>query len=77
VLNFYDRIHKVERIVNVSHLAVGALKGGKTPTKKSYKWSPSETVAVSCLLTTYYSTSKGGLPPVATKGAPAPAVAKK
>jgi type IV pilus assembly protein PilO len=67
VLNFYDRIQKVERIVNVSHLTMGALKGGKAPVKKSYKWSPNETVLASCLVTTFYSTSKGGPPPVAVK----------
>jgi type IV pilus assembly protein PilO len=67
VLNFYDRLQKMERIVNVSRLTMGALKGGKVPAKKSYKWSPSETVSASCLLTTFYSTSKGGPPPVAAK----------
>jgi type IV pilus assembly protein PilO len=67
VLNFYDRIQKTERIVNVSRLVMGALKGGRVPAKKSYKWSPSETVSASCVLTTFYSTSKGGPPPVAAK----------
>jgi len=67
VLNFYDRIQKLERIVNVSHLTVAALKGGKTAVKRSYKWSPNETVAASCILTTFYSTAKGGTPPAAVK----------
>jgi type IV pilus assembly protein PilO len=67
VLNFYDRIQKMERIVSVSHLTMGALKGGKAPVKKSYKWSPHETVSASCLVTTFYSTSKGGPQPVAAK----------
>jgi type IV pilus assembly protein PilO len=66
VLNFYDRIQKLERIVNVSHLTMGALKGGKAPVK-AYKWSPNETVGAKCLLTTFYSTSKGGTPPAAAK----------
>lgn len=67
VLNFYDRVQKLERIVNVSHLTMGALKGGKAPVKKSYKWSPNETVTASCLVTTFYSTSKGGTPPASAK----------
>ena len=67
VTNFYDRLKSMERIVNVSNLTMGALKGGKVPAKKSYKWNPNETVAASCLLTTFYSTSKGGPPPVAVK----------
>jgi type IV pilus assembly protein PilO len=66
VLNFYDRLQKTERIVNVNNLTMGALKGGKSP-GKPYKWSPNETVGAKCLLTTFYSTSKGGPPPVAAK----------
>jgi type IV pilus assembly protein PilO len=68
VLNFYDRLQRMERIVNVSRLTMGALKGGKVQGKKSYHWSPNETVSASCLLTTFYSTSKGGPPqPAAAK----------
>jgi hypothetical protein len=65
VLNFYDRIQKLERIVNVNHFAMGALKGGKSAVRKSYNWSPNETVSSSCLVTTFYSNSKGGSPPAA------------
>lgn len=69
VLNFFDRLQKVRRIVNVSKLTMGALKGsgGKSAVRKSYKWSPSETVSANCLLTTFYSTSKGGPPPAVKK----------
>jgi type IV pilus assembly protein PilO len=67
VLNFYDRIQRLERIVNVNHLSMGALKGGKVPAKRAYKWSPNETVSANCLLTTFYSTSKGGPAPAAVK----------
>jgi type IV pilus assembly protein PilO len=67
VLNFYDRLQKSERIVNVGRLTMSALKGGKVPVKKSYKWSSNETVSASCLLTTFYSTSKSGAPPAAAK----------
>src|SRR5450755_503788 len=58
VVNFFERLQKLERIVNVSHLSIGALKGGKTGIKKSYTWSPNETVAANCMLTTYYSNPK-------------------
>lgn len=67
VLNFYDRLQKLERIVNVSRLSMGALKGGKAPVKGSYKWSPNETVLANCVLTTFYSTSKSGPRPAAAK----------
>ncbi len=67
VLNFFDRLQKLERIVNVSHLAMGSLKGGKTGVKKSYTWSPNETVGANCVLTTYYSNPKSATPPPAAK----------
>jgi hypothetical protein len=65
VLNFYDRLQKVQRIVNVSQLTMGALKGGKSSVKKAYKWSPDETVSANCLLTTFYSIPKAGPPAAA------------
>ena len=73
VLNFFDRLQKLERIVNVSHMTMGALKGGKPSVKKTYKWSPSETVAANCVLTTFYSASNYGN----AKGGPTPVAAKK
>jgi type IV pilus assembly protein PilO len=75
VVNFFERLQKVERIVNVTHLTMGALKGGKTGVKKGYAWSPNETVGANCTLTTFYSTSKGGTPPA--KGGTPPAAVKK
>jgi len=67
VLKFFERLQNVERIVNVTHLTMGALKGGKTGAKKGYAWSPNETVGANCTLTTFYSTNKGGPPPAAVK----------
>ncbi len=67
VLKFYDQLQKSERIVNVSKLTMGSLKGGKSSVRRAYKWSPTETVSANCLLTTFYSTSKGGTPPAAAK----------
>lgn len=67
VLNFFDRLQRLERIVNVSRITMGALKGGKSAVRRSYKWSPSETVSANCVLTTFYSTSKGGATPAAAK----------
>jgi type IV pilus assembly protein PilO len=67
VVNFFDRLQKMERIVSVSHLTMGSLKNGRTAVKKSYAWSPNETVGASCVLTTYYSNPKSGPPPAAAK----------
>lgn len=70
VVDFFDRVRKLERIVNVSRLQIGSLKlGGKTGIRKSYGWAPNETVAANCVLTTFYS-----LPAPA---APAPGAPKK
>jgi type IV pilus assembly protein PilO len=67
VLNYFDRLQKLERIANVGHLAMGSLKGGKVPTKKTYKWAPTETVGASAILTTFYSNPKAGPAPVPVK----------
>jgi type IV pilus assembly protein PilO len=70
VLEFYTRLQNMDRIVSVSHLQMGAIKGnGKSGIKKSYKWRPDETVAASCVLTTYYSNPKPGAPPPGAKPA--------
>lgn len=63
VVNFYDRLAKMERIVNVSRLTMGSLKGGKTGVKRGYPWSPKETVGANCLLTTFYSNPTPATPP--------------
>jgi len=63
VVNFYDRLAKMERIVNVSRLTMGSLKGGRTGIKRAYAWSPKETVGANCLLTTFYSNPKAVTPP--------------
>ena len=71
VVSFYDRLQRLERIVNVSKLTMGALKGngGKSGVKKAYPWSKKETVAANCVLTTFYSNPKAvAPPPVAAKG---------
>jgi type IV pilus assembly protein PilO len=67
VRDFYDRVQKLQRIVNVSKLQMAALKGGRVPTKKAYKWSPNETVGASCVLTTFYSSTAKATPPAAAK----------
>src|SRR5216684_9256988 len=55
-LNFFDRVSKLERIVNVSGLLVATTK---TPSdakvKHSYQYAPNESVAASFTATTFYS----------------------
>jgi type IV pilus assembly protein PilO len=55
-LNFFDRVSKLERIVNVSNLLVATTK---TPNaggvKHTYQYAPNESVVASFTATTYFS----------------------
>ncbi len=56
MLGFFDRLGKVERIVNVSNLLVASTrKPSDAKTKHTYQYAPSETVVATCLTTTYFS----------------------
>src|ERR1022692_4498992 len=56
MLGFFDRLGKVERIVNVSSLAVASTrKPGDAKAKRSYQYAPGESVVATCLTTTYFS----------------------
>ena len=56
VLNFFDRVSKLERIVNVSGLLVSTTK---TPSlakvKHTYQYAPNESIVASFTATTYFS----------------------
>jgi type IV pilus assembly protein PilO len=55
-LNFFDRVSKLERIVNVSGLLVSTTKnpsGAKA--KHSYQYAPNESVVATFTATTYFS----------------------
>src|SRR5271168_3067542 len=56
MLNFFDRVGKLERIVNISGLLVSTTK---KPTdakvKHQYQYAPNESVAASFTATTFYS----------------------
>jgi type IV pilus assembly protein PilO len=56
MLNFFDRVGKLERIVNISGLLVSTTK---KPTdakvKHSYQYAPNESVAATFTATTFYS----------------------
>jgi len=56
MLNFFDRVAKLERIVNVGDLLVSTTKnpnGAKT--KHTYQYAPNESVVASFTATTYFS----------------------
>ena len=63
-LNFFDRVSKLERIVNVSQLLVASTKKpGDAKTKHTYQYAPNESVVATCLATTFYSHDAGVVAP--------------
>ena len=78
MLNFFDRVGKLERIVNVSGLLVASVrKPGDAKTKHTYQYAPNESIVVTCTATTYYSHDVDPTPagPGKPGQAPAPAAA--
>lgn len=77
MLGFFDRVGKLERIVNVSGLLVASTrKPTDAKVKKQYQYAPTETVVASCTTTTYFSHDLE--PPAAASGVkPAPTAVKK
>lgn len=56
VVNFFDRVSKLERIVNVSSVMVASTKkASEAKVKYTYNYAPNESVAVSCVATTFFS----------------------
>jgi type IV pilus assembly protein PilO len=56
VLSFFDRVGKLERIVNISAVTMASTKnpsGAKL--KHTYQYAPNESVVVSCTATTFFS----------------------
>ena len=56
VLNFFDRLGKTERIVNVSSLLMAnPKKSSEAKTKGNYQYAPGESVVATCTATTFFS----------------------
>jgi type IV pilus assembly protein PilO len=56
VLGFFDRVGKLERIVNVSNLLMATTrKPGEAKAKHQYQYAANESVVATCLTTTYFS----------------------
>ncbi len=56
VLSFFDKVSKLERIINISGLQMASvLDPGPAKAKKRYKYAPTETVVATCVATSYYS----------------------
>jgi Tfp pilus assembly protein PilO len=56
MLNFFDHVGKLERIVNVSGLLVSTTKKpGDAKAKHQYQYAPNESVVATCTATTFFS----------------------
>jgi type IV pilus assembly protein PilO len=56
VLAFFDKMAKLDRIVNVSNLQMATVeKPGDAKVRRRYNYAPTETVVASCTATTYFS----------------------
>jgi type IV pilus assembly protein PilO len=56
MLGFFDRVGKLERIVNVSNLLVASTrKPADAKAKHTYQYAPNESVVATCVATTYFS----------------------
>ena len=55
VLNFFDRLGKLARIVNVSDLKMAGIQSGKTVGNKAYAYNPNESAVAICNIITFFS----------------------
>jgi len=56
VLNFFDRVSKLERIVNISNLLVATTKKpSEAKAKHTYQYAASESIVATCTATTFFS----------------------
>jgi type IV pilus assembly protein PilO len=71
MLGFFDRLGKVERIVNVSNLLVASTRSpGVAKAKHTYQYAPGESVVATALTTTYFSHDLDPATPAASKPGP-------
>src|SRR5215831_3968360 len=70
VLNFFQKVADLERIVNIDSLQMANPKNqGAAKVKMTYQYAPGETVLASCIATTFFSREPSAAAP-ATAGAP-------
>jgi type IV pilus assembly protein PilO len=74
VLNFFQRVGELERIVNIDNLNIANTKNtGAAKVRGSYPYAPGETIVANCTATTFFSREPDATPPAkpGTPGAPA------
>src|SRR5437763_7462943 len=75
-LNFFDRVSKLERIINISNLTIATTKSpSAAKAKHTYQYAPNESVVATFTATTYFSHDL--TPSAAGAGKPGTPAAKK
>jgi len=73
VLSFFDKVARLERIINISNLQMATpARQADAKTKKKYNYAPGASVVASCTATTFFSRT----PDAAPAAPPAPAKKK-
>ena len=67
IVDFFARLSRLSRIINVGDLKFDSLAGGRSP----YPLRPSTTVTGTCTITTFFTTSEAAPPPTAAGKKPA------
>lgn len=68
LLNFFDKVAHMERIVNVSSLAMSTIKKPSgAGVRRQYTYAPGESVVVTCVATTFFSHDNTTPMPAAAK----------
>jgi type IV pilus assembly protein PilO len=67
MLNFFERVAKLERIINIGNIQMGSL-GADGGMKKGYQYAPHESVGAKCVATTFFSREASSTPAPAVKG---------
>src|SRR5262249_48198985 len=76
VLNFFQRVSELERIVNIDNLNIANTKNtGAAKIHGTFPYRPDETIVANCTATTFFSREPDATPPAkpGTPGAPAAA----
>jgi len=61
LLNFFDRVAHLERIINISSLAMTTVgKPMDAKAKHTYQYAPGESVVATCVATTFFSHAQQG-----------------
>ncbi len=66
VVHFYERLAKMDRLVNVSGLRMASVKHpAPAKAKKTYQYAPKETVVATCVATAFFNPPQPPPPPPA------------